>query len=81
MTQLVQRLALLAAGYQEAVRKEDLFPLFIPLLMYVYAGCGVTGAICMWTWIALVSSFVFGFIGINAAHHHPELFHDGDAPR
>jgi hypothetical protein len=49
--------------------------------MYVYTGCGITGAVWMWTWIVLVSSFVFGFIGVNAAHHHPELFHDGDAPR
>jgi hypothetical protein len=77
----VQRLALVAGGHQGAVRREDFIPLVIPLLMYVYADCGITGVVFMWTWILLVSSFVFGFIGVNAAHHHPELFHDGDAPR
>lgn len=24
---------------------------------------------------------IFGVLGFNAAHHHPEIFHDGDAAR
>jgi hypothetical protein len=31
--------------------------------------------------LQLFSSFCFGVVGVNAAHHHPEIFHDGDAPR
>ncbi|KAF5293584.1 hypothetical protein FQA39_LY03069 [Lamprigera yunnana] len=35
----------------------------------------------MWLFIISLGSFVFGMIGVNAAHHHPEIFHEGDAPR
>lgn len=28
-----------------------------------------------------MSSFHFSLVGLNAAHHHPHIFHDGDAVR
>lgn len=38
------------------------------------------GAI-LFLWIIVVGSVYFSVVGVNAAHHHPEIFHDGDAPR
>jgi len=29
----------------------------------------------------IFGSTFFGIVGVNAAHHHPEIFHDGDTPR
>ncbi|EFA08577.1 cytochrome b5-related protein [Tribolium castaneum] len=35
----------------------------------------------MFSCIQLTGSLHFGAVGLNAAHHHPEIFHDGDTPR
>lgn len=55
-------------------------PFVIPACMLV-CGAPLLTTVVMWTWILMSSSVVFGFIGFNAGHHHPDLFHDGDAPR
>lgn len=34
-----------------------------------------------WLTILLWASFLFGVIGLNAAHHGPSIYHDGDAVR
>lgn len=34
-----------------------------------------------WLGIILWASFLFGVIGLNAAHHGPYIYHDGDALR
>ncbi|XP_069700193.1 cytochrome b5-related protein-like isoform X2 [Periplaneta americana] len=79
-TQLLTRIVLIVAGYPNTLKKENFLPLLVPALM-LCSTCGVVTALLMWIWVTLVASFTFGFIGLNAAHHHPELFHDGDAPR
>jgi hypothetical protein len=64
-----------------ALRNEDLIP-FIPLLvMYTYSGTTFVNTFVMWCWIVIIASFFFALNGVNASHHHPEIFHDGDAPR
>ncbi|PSN47101.1 Cytochrome b5-related protein [Blattella germanica] len=75
------RMYMALKGYKGALKKEDLLPLLLPLLMLLCSGYENWWAIIMWTWIVIVSSFVFGFIGVSAAHHHPDIFHDGDTPR
>ncbi|XP_044760009.1 cytochrome b5-related protein-like [Coccinella septempunctata] len=35
----------------------------------------------MFVWIITWSSFIFQLIGKTAAHHHPDIFHDGDTAR
>ncbi|XP_059471566.1 cytochrome b5-related protein-like [Neocloeon triangulifer] len=63
-------------------RKTDLIPLIIPLVMLRYAPEGhIISTLLLWVTIVLSGSFVFAVVGINAAHHHPEIFHDGDTPR
>ena len=41
----------------------------------------IATAIRTWLMVILLSSFIFHLIGFNAAHHHPDIFHDGDIYR
>lgn len=40
-----------------------------------------TATLVTWMKIILVGSFHFGIVGLNAAHHHPDIYHDGDVHR
>lgn len=55
-------------------------PFVTPILMCLFSGKLAAGLV-MFLWIETVASVHFGVVGVNAAHHHPEIFHDGDAPR
>ncbi|XP_058823711.1 cytochrome b5-related protein-like [Topomyia yanbarensis] len=57
---------------------DDLITLILPTFMYVTGSSNLKTVLTMWMFIVLVASFVFGFIGLNAAHHHPEIVHSGD---
>lgn len=59
---------------------KELIPLIIPLAM-ILCNVSVITSTVWWIGIILMSSFMFSLIGLNAAHHHPEIFHDGDEPR
>ncbi|GJQ73722.1 hypothetical protein Trydic_g14056 [Trypoxylus dichotomus] len=61
--------------------RTDLIPYILPLFMYFFGNQTLVDTLVMWNAIILCASFIFSAIGINAAHHHPEIFHDGDAPR
>ncbi|PSN40733.1 Cytochrome b5-related protein [Blattella germanica] len=81
MVEFFTRIRLIRKGYKDSLTKEDLIPLIIPALMLIGSDSGFFSVILMWIWIILVSGFFFGSISLNGAHHHPEIFHDGDAPR
>nr|CAD7450560.1 unnamed protein product [Timema bartmani] len=49
--------------------------------MYFLSGSGLLQTLVTWSWILVTASFFFGLIGINGAHHHPDVFMDGDTPR
>lgn len=57
---------------------EDLFSFSVPTVMYIFGGCQVLQTFFVWVGILHASSFFFTLIGLNAAHHHPDIFHDGD---
>lgn len=59
---------------------RDFVPLILPITL-VYFAPSVSAAMKTWLLLVLISSFFFGFIGFNAAHHHPDIFHDGDVYR
>lgn len=59
---------------------QDLVGLLLPTLMILIGGSSLLQALEMWIFIILVGSFFFGCIGLNAAHHHPDIFHYGDTP-
>ncbi|KAF7280591.1 cytochrome b5-related protein-like [Rhynchophorus ferrugineus] len=61
--------------------KGDLIPFIVPLAMYIFGGQALVSTLIMWTFIVCVGSTHFFFVGLHAAHHHPDIFHDGDTPR
>lgn len=60
---------------------EELIPLSLPFLMLLVTKESVLNVLSTWILIIIFSSFIFGVIGINAAHHHPRIYHHGDKPR
>lgn len=60
---------------------DDLIPFALPVTMYFFgnSNADVFVVIKMWLTIVCLSSFMFALTGLNAGHHHPEVFHDGDA--
>nr|CAD7439931.1 unnamed protein product [Timema bartmani] len=68
-------------GHVNHLQWRDAAPLVLPALMMGFGRTGVLDTLLMWAWIILVGSFLLGAIGFNAGHHHPGVFHDGDAPR
>ena len=63
------------------LRTGDVIPWIWFLFLYLGSRQTVSTTLLFFLWIQLVGSFFFGLIGLNAGHHHPDVFHDGDAPR
>ncbi|KAJ8680520.1 hypothetical protein QAD02_016307 [Eretmocerus hayati] len=59
---------------------RDLVPFLLPVTMSFFTP-SIFDAIKLWLCIIMISGTVFHFVGLNAAHHHPEIFHDGDVCR
>lgn len=59
---------------------RDAIPFSLPVLMSFFTPNFFT-AVKLWLLIIVVASFTFSIIGFNAAHHHPDIFHDGDIYR
>ncbi|XP_058057078.1 cytochrome b5-related protein-like [Anopheles bellator] len=57
---------------------DDLVTFILPTFMYVVGTTSLWEVVKMWLFVVLVASFMFGLIGLNAAHHHPKTVHDGD---
>lgn len=62
------------------LRPEDCLPLLY-LAAMLAAGASPLQAVAMWLYVCVAHSFFFHCIAFTAAHHHPDIFHDGDAPR
>ncbi|XP_017782408.1 PREDICTED: uncharacterized protein LOC108566841 [Nicrophorus vespilloides] len=77
----LKKVLLIATGRTEHARWPLLIKFILPLAMYIFTEQTCLASFGMWNFIILVSSAIFGTIGLNAAHHHPEIFHDGDAVR
>ncbi|KAK6621298.1 hypothetical protein RUM43_011604 [Polyplax serrata] len=59
--------------------KEELVGFSFPLFIYIFNGAVSPWEIFLtWNVVVATASFVFTFIGFTAAHHHPEIYHDGD---
>jgi hypothetical protein len=57
---------------------DDLIPFSVPLVMLLFTPAHFTIILKLWLSIVMSASFIFGVIGLNAAHHHNETIHDGD---
>lgn len=47
--------------------------------MFLITSAPLMQVLKFWVLILLAGSFIFSLIGLNAAHHHPEIVHEGDA--
>ncbi|XP_075972012.1 cytochrome b5-related protein-like [Anticarsia gemmatalis] len=64
--------------FKKHYKWHDGLGFLLPLWMYVVSGASLYDSIIMWLWIICTGSFIFANIGANAAHHHPDIFKDGD---
>ncbi|XP_023014222.2 cytochrome b5-related protein [Leptinotarsa decemlineata] len=78
---LIRRLADAPKHEFRNLKITDLSSLILPISMYIFGGQPILATIGMWVFIISVSSCHFAFVGLHAAHHHPDIFHDGDTPR
>ncbi|XP_075150024.1 cytochrome b5-related [Haematobia irritans] len=60
---------------------HDIICLSIPLSMYLSSNLTMMICIRQWLLITAISSIAFCIIGLNAAHHDPKIYHEGDANR
>ncbi|EFA08576.2 cytochrome b5-related protein [Tribolium castaneum] len=77
----LKRVYYIAKGDTHLIQWYDFVPYTLPLAMYLISGQSIFATLWMWTVIVAIGSFHFSAVGLNAAHHHPDIFHDGDAPR
>ncbi|XP_053971020.1 cytochrome b5-related protein-like [Hylaeus volcanicus] len=59
---------------------RDAVPFVLPTLMCYFAPSVLIG-LKFWALDLMIGGFLFAMIGFNAAHHHPDIFHDGDVYR
>lgn len=68
--------------FQSKYKIHDYIALTIlPISMYLFGGQTLLHTLAMYNFIIVIGSLHYGIVGLHAAHHHPELFHDGDEPR
>lgn len=68
---------------QPLLQAVDCIPLALPVAMYVLnpAAVSVWSVLQVWLAIWMTSSFMFGVIGLNTGHRHPQSVCDGDELR
>lgn len=81
--EILKRFVGLCSRKESLTNATDLIPFSLPAAMYIFAGSDVGVIVVLKLWLAIVcmSSFIVALVGLNAGHHHPESFHDGDAIR
>ncbi|KAL1451089.1 hypothetical protein WDU94_003382 [Cyamophila willieti] len=72
---------ILTRVFTKSLTPPDALCLIPPILMYIVSYNGILQVLLLWGLTMGWGSFLFGVIGLNAAHHHPEIFHQGDSPR
>ncbi|KAK9887942.1 hypothetical protein WA026_000242 [Henosepilachna vigintioctopunctata] len=66
---------------QRRIRINTLIPWIALATTYWLTGQPFFTCLKIFIWIILWGSFCFYLIGKTAAHHHPDIFHDGDDAR
>lgn len=70
-----------AFTHDQTLYWDDLLPFVLPSIMFIFGNSSIASVLSVWLKIILTSSFFFGLIGLNAGHHHNNVFHDGDELR
>lgn len=78
--EFIKRIYVTLTTKQQLFHIEDIVvPLSVPFFMFLFGKSDPYFIFKSWMYILWVGSLTFGFIGLNAAHHHPEIVHEGDA--
>ena len=62
------------------LRPENALP-FVELALCIVLCGSLSAGLGTWLLMHLACSWLFAFVGLIAAHHHPDLWHDGDDPK
>lgn len=81
LDQLVKRVIFSMTSNKNLFQYSDLVPLILPITMILFGNSNLFIVFRVWLQIILVNSFLFGLIGLNAGHHHPDNVHEGDKVR
>lgn len=81
LDQLVKRTIFSVTSNKNLFHVSDLMPLIVPLVMILFGNPNPFTVFRVWLQIILANSFLFGLIGLNAGHHHPDVVHEGDKIR
>lgn len=81
LDQLVKRTIFSFTSRKNLFEASDCIPFILPVLMLLASSSNILTVFRIWFQIILVNSFVFGLVGLNAGHHHPEVLHEGDKLR
>ena len=73
-SEALKRLVTVALG-QQKLGWENLLPLLELFLLSLLTD----RALLLWLVMQGTASYIFGWIGLTAGHHHPDLYHAGDA--
>ncbi|XP_019869412.2 cytochrome b5-related protein [Aethina tumida] len=65
----------------EKFRFEVFLAYAVPFFVYTITRQPIITCALFFLWTILIGGLHFSIIGVNAAHHHPDIFHDGDAYR
>jgi len=64
--------------HNQKFRLDDLIVLILPTLMLIAGSSNYWTVFKIWFFIQMMGSFFYGMSGLNAGHHHVQVFHDGD---
>lgn len=64
--------------YMRKNDKAELLIFVIPAILIFCGNMSIFSVLICWLIIVMTNSFVFAVIGLNASHHYPDNFHDGD---
>lgn len=79
--QLFKRIVFAIVTRKNIFEHSDVIPFVVPLAMFLFGNASAFTVLIVWMQIIMVSSFIFGWIGLNAGHHHPDIVHEGDKVR
>jgi len=77
--QYLKRHVLTFQGKQQK-RLENYLPILELIVGIILCG-SVKQGFFLWAFLHLVCSYWFAFVGLIAAHHHPDIWHEGDELR
>ncbi|XP_055596168.1 cytochrome b5-related protein-like [Uranotaenia lowii] len=78
ISEFIKRFTETASTGKNYFHVDDLITLLLPSAMYVFSFESLVAVLNMWLFIVMIASLCFGAIGLNAAHHHPDIVHWGD---